>query len=170
MTIGEKIFTIMQENNLTQKQFAEKIGASQASVNYWVNGDREPKLAHLRKIADTFNINISELLGLPLKMESINTNDSIIIDGEPENTVKNPVIESDPEFVHAWDNFLLTNNIHFTSWEKDGVPGMLLLFTDTREAYFLTREQAKRLPELSVEQVKLLIKAMGKENFSNNED
>lgn len=82
MTIGEKIYTIMRENNLTQKQFAEKIGASQASVNYWVNGDREPKLAHLRKIADTFNINISELLGLPLKKESININDSIIIDDE----------------------------------------------------------------------------------------
>lgn len=62
MTVGEKIYTLRVKQNLSQKAFAEKIGASQASVNYWESGKRQPKLGQLQKIADFFEITLDSLL------------------------------------------------------------------------------------------------------------
>lgn len=62
MTIAEKIYKIRTGLNLSQKEFAEKIGASQSAINYWENGKRQPRLEQLQKIADTLNIDIGMLL------------------------------------------------------------------------------------------------------------
>lgn len=69
MTIGEKIYKFRNSLNLTQKQFAEKSGFSQSSVNFWENGKRQPKIEQLQKISSAFNVPIgtfidSDLLGL----------------------------------------------------------------------------------------------------------
>ncbi len=62
MKFGEKIKRIMFENNLTQKQFAEKIGTQDSSVNRWIKGNsKNPTLETLEKISKAFNIPISEL-------------------------------------------------------------------------------------------------------------
>lgn len=58
MTIGEKIYKFRTSKNLTQKQFAEKIGVAQSAVNFWENGKRQPRLEQLKKITDTFNISM----------------------------------------------------------------------------------------------------------------
>lgn len=94
MTIGEKIYKFRTSKNLTQKQFAEKIGVAQSAVNFWENGKRQPRLEQLKKITDTFNISMyffldddlkeatemsinSELDLINLKMLSIKNNKSL---------------------------------------------------------------------------------------------
>ena len=64
MTISNKIYNLRQEHNLSQKEFAEKIGTSQASVNYWENSKRSPKIEQVQKIASVFNIPISSLIDI----------------------------------------------------------------------------------------------------------
>lgn len=64
MTIAEKIYKIRTDMNLSQKEFAEKIGTSQSAINYWENGKRQLRLAQLQKIADVLEIDLVELIGV----------------------------------------------------------------------------------------------------------
>lgn len=66
MTIGERIYELRSSLKLSQKEFAEKIGVAQSSVNYWENGNREPKINQLKKIAENFSIPLDYLIGVPL--------------------------------------------------------------------------------------------------------
>lgn len=47
---------------LSQKDFANKIGASQSAVNYWENNERQPRTEQSKKIAVAFNIPLYILL------------------------------------------------------------------------------------------------------------
>ncbi len=62
MDFGEKIKRIMFENNLTQQQFAQKIGSKHPAVSRWINGtSKNPTLETLEKISKAFNIPVSYL-------------------------------------------------------------------------------------------------------------
>ena len=81
MTIGEKIYKFRTSKNLTQKQFAEKIGVAQSAVNFWENGKRQPRLEQLKKITDTFNISMHDdnatFFDINNKILSLKNNSSI---------------------------------------------------------------------------------------------
>lgn len=62
MTIAEKIYLLRSKHGLSQKEFAERVDASQSAVNYWENGKRAPKLVQLQKIASAFSITLDSLL------------------------------------------------------------------------------------------------------------
>lgn len=51
------------ENNLTQKELAEKVGISKSSIGFYENGDRIPDINTLSAIADYFNVSTDFLLG-----------------------------------------------------------------------------------------------------------
>lgn len=63
MTIGNKIFKLRTERNLTQKQLADMCGFSQSALNFWENGKRQPKIGQLYKIADALDIPVEYLFG-----------------------------------------------------------------------------------------------------------
>lgn len=50
--------------NITQKDFAEKIGVSPSCVCFWLKGERQPTAENLFLIAKAFNISSDYLLGL----------------------------------------------------------------------------------------------------------
>lgn len=62
MTIGEKLYKIRTDLNLTQKQFAKKVGVSQAAITNWEHGRRQPRTEQLKKIAKELQIPVSELV------------------------------------------------------------------------------------------------------------
>lgn len=62
MTLGERIYKLRDSLQLSQKEFAEKIGVSQSSIFYWESGKKEPKLSQLEKIADALEIPVTDLL------------------------------------------------------------------------------------------------------------
>ena len=60
--IGQFIKKIRQDNNLTQKEFADKLGVTFQAVSKWENGKNVPDIAILKQISDDFNVDISEIL------------------------------------------------------------------------------------------------------------
>lgn len=62
MTIAEKLYKLRSDTGLSQKEFADKIGASQSAVNYWENGNRQPRITQIKKIAKVFDIALYVLL------------------------------------------------------------------------------------------------------------
>ena len=60
--IGNFIKTIRQENNLTQKDLADRLGVTYQAVSKWENGKNIPDLSIIKKLCDEFNMDIDELL------------------------------------------------------------------------------------------------------------
>ena len=48
---------------LTQKQMAERLNISERAYQYYESGQREPSLASISEISDTFNVSLDYLLG-----------------------------------------------------------------------------------------------------------
>lgn len=64
--IGE-IFTenlkrLLEKNNMTNKEFADKIGVKASSVSMWMSGKSLPRMGTLDKIADLFNVPVEFLV------------------------------------------------------------------------------------------------------------
>lgn len=57
-----RLLKLRKSHGLSQKKLAQAIGVSQASINYWEKGERTPSVDAVQKIADFFNVQISELL------------------------------------------------------------------------------------------------------------
>lgn len=60
--IGKFIKQIRQDNNLTQKDLADKLGVTYQAVSKWENGKNVPDIATLKEISKLFNTNIDEIL------------------------------------------------------------------------------------------------------------
>ena len=62
-TTVDRIFQLIQENNLTAKDFANKIGVSQGNITDWKKGRSNPSIQALEKIQYKFNVSVDWLLG-----------------------------------------------------------------------------------------------------------
>ena len=60
--IGQFIRKIRQDNNLTQKDLADKLGVTYQAVSKWENGKNIPDIATLKLISEEFNLDINEIL------------------------------------------------------------------------------------------------------------
>lgn len=53
---------LLQINNMTYKELAEKIGVKASSVSMWMTGNSLPRMGTLDKIADLFNVSVESLV------------------------------------------------------------------------------------------------------------
>ncbi len=60
--IGNFIKSIRLENNLTQKELADRLGVTYQAVSKWENGKNVPDIGIMKQISEEFNINIDEIL------------------------------------------------------------------------------------------------------------
>ena len=60
--IGNFIKNLRKKNNLTQKQFADKLGVTYQAVSKWETGKSIPDIILLKEISKIFSVNINELL------------------------------------------------------------------------------------------------------------
>lgn len=106
-TTGVRIYKLRNQLDLTQKEFADSIGVSQSSVNYWENGNREPKMRHLQKISTVYNIPIQTLLGLSQKHDHVIHEDNkfwfIFSDSEDLEVNKDAMMASIPEILKQYN-------------------------------------------------------------------
>ena len=65
--IGFLIKKIRLDNNLTQKEFADKYNVSFQAVSKWERGFNLPDVAILKQIADDFHLDVNELLDGTIK-------------------------------------------------------------------------------------------------------
>lgn len=146
--IGDKIKEARKKAGITQQELANRLETTPQNLSQYENGKRQPKLETLDKIATALGIDVWDLY----------------------DDYELPPIESDKEFEHAWENLLIMNDIRFMSFTKaSGERGMLFAIDDDRYRYFLTADQCEKLPTLSIEQIKTLIKAMADECQNNDE-
>lgn len=59
MTVGELIKRARKQNNLSQKELAEKLGVSASMIGQYENDLRNPKIDTLRRIAEALNVPIN---------------------------------------------------------------------------------------------------------------
>ena len=62
MTIGEKIYKLRTERNLSQGELSEILDVSRQSVSKWENGAATPDLDKIIKLSEVFGITIDELV------------------------------------------------------------------------------------------------------------
>ena len=60
----KRLSQLLKENNMTQKELAQKIGVSQAIVTYWVKGQRQPTAENIFEVAKALETTSDYLLGL----------------------------------------------------------------------------------------------------------
>ena len=56
MKISQKIVALREQANLSQKEFAQKIGVSTGTVAEWESGDLEPSRSDISKIRACFTV------------------------------------------------------------------------------------------------------------------
>ena len=60
--IGQFIKKIRQDNKLTQKEFADRLGVTFQAVSKWENGKNVPDISILKEMSKIFNVDIDEIL------------------------------------------------------------------------------------------------------------
>ena len=72
--IGKFIKKIREDNNLTQKELADKLGVTFQAVSKWENGKNVPDISILKEMSKMFNINIDEILEGEIKSKEQSKN------------------------------------------------------------------------------------------------
>lgn len=61
--IGDKILELIENNNLTQREFAKTMGVYPSTVSQWISQEREPRISTIVKICENYNVSADWLLG-----------------------------------------------------------------------------------------------------------
>ncbi len=61
-TLLEQIKRTRKSKGLTQAELAERLGKSEMTIRRWESEERSPRMEEVQKIAQVFNISVSELL------------------------------------------------------------------------------------------------------------
>lgn len=64
MKFTDIIVELMKQEGLSQKDLAEKINVTEASMSRYIKGERIPRIDVLVKLANVFNVSIEYLQGL----------------------------------------------------------------------------------------------------------
>ena len=60
--IGNFIAEVRKQQNMTQRELAEKIGVSDKTISKWETGKSMPELGYLQQLCEILQINVNELL------------------------------------------------------------------------------------------------------------
>ncbi len=60
----ERLNGLIKENGITMYRLAKDIGVNKQTVVFWCDGMSEPKISHLRRIAEYFDVSADYLIGL----------------------------------------------------------------------------------------------------------
>ena len=62
-TFGQRLVTSREKHNLSQKEFAERLGITPTRLNYWEKDKREPAIEMIKLIAQNLDIDPNYLIG-----------------------------------------------------------------------------------------------------------
>ena len=77
--IGSFIAALRKQQNLTQEQFAEKLGVSNRSVSRWENGNTLPDFSLMQSICEITGVTLPELLNGVRQSPSTERKDSVFL-------------------------------------------------------------------------------------------
>ena len=102
-----RIRVLRKEQNMSQRTLAQKIGASQKSVDYWEKEQAEPTAKFICALADCFGCSIDYLLGREDDFGNINVQSDL---SEQEKKLLSDVRrlnDKEREQVYSYAEFLL---------------------------------------------------------------
>ena len=67
---------LRNKNSMTQNELAKRLNKDYSTIGKWELGQRNPVMADIIKISEIFNITIPELVGVDLRFNNNQTNDS----------------------------------------------------------------------------------------------
>lgn len=82
VNFGERLKELRQAAGLTQKQLADKIWVTKASISYYEQSERNPSPEVLMKLANAFHVSTDYLLGINDKQFSLDVSDLLPADIE----------------------------------------------------------------------------------------
>ena len=62
MTLGERIYKLRNERNMTQEQLAEKLGVTRQSISKWEGDLVKPEIEKLKAMAKLFEVSLDDLI------------------------------------------------------------------------------------------------------------
>lgn len=65
MGFPEELHRLRYERGLSQKELADALGVSQASIGYWEKGQRTPSIDAVKKISDYFGVSLEDMVSRP---------------------------------------------------------------------------------------------------------
>lgn len=71
LIVSNRLRTALQMRNLSQKQFAQKLGITEATTSRYINGTRTPNANLIAKMCHALNISSDWLLGLSKEVEMV---------------------------------------------------------------------------------------------------
>ena len=84
MIISERIFELLHEKGMSQKEFSEKTGISQSTISDWKRKKTNPSADKLKVICDVLHITLYDLLG-EADQSGRQSVDYIIVDRKSED-------------------------------------------------------------------------------------
>ena len=69
------LYELILQSGLKYHEVAKKVGATQRTLAYWLNGTVQPDKKHLRKLAELFNVDESIFFTKPIKLQSTKLRD-----------------------------------------------------------------------------------------------
>ena len=84
MDLGENIYRLRTERNLSQGDFADAMEVSRQSVSKWENNSAVPELEKLVKMAELFGITLDQLVNGEAKEEPASPPPPMMTAAEPE--------------------------------------------------------------------------------------
>lgn len=82
VNFGERLKELRQNAGLTQKQLADKIWVTKATISYYEQSERNPSPEILVKLATAFHVSTDYLLGINDKQLSLDVSDLLPEDNE----------------------------------------------------------------------------------------
>ena len=67
MDIGEKIFALRKQKNLSQEALAEKVGVARQTISKWELGETAPDIKQAKELSKIFQVSLDELTGNDVK-------------------------------------------------------------------------------------------------------
>lgn len=67
---AERLKKLRKEQGYTQQQLANLLGYSKSAISMYENGEREPELSVIQKIANILDVDTGELVGNVIHAES----------------------------------------------------------------------------------------------------
>ncbi len=67
MSLGENIYKLRKEKNLSQEQLGEQIKVTRQTISNWELNETSPNTEQLKLLSKAFNISIDELLNNDIK-------------------------------------------------------------------------------------------------------
>ncbi len=81
MDFGDRLKLLRTQAGLTQKQLAERIGATKSMISYYELQERQPSSVSLKKLSEVFHVSTDYLLGLE-------KNETIDVSGLDEEDIR----------------------------------------------------------------------------------